>query len=72
MSWIFTRPRVMIVDPELIRMILADKNGQFQKPPLNPLVDLLTLGLSTLEGEQWAKRRKLITPAFHVEKLMVM
>ncbi|XP_034682530.1 cytochrome P450 CYP72A219-like [Vitis riparia] len=72
MSWIFTRPRVMIVDPELIRMILADKNGQFQKPPLSPLVDLLTLGLSTLEGERWAKRRKLLTPAFHVEKLMGM
>ena len=29
-------------------------------------------GLVTLEGEQWAKRRKIINPAFHLEKLNVI
>lgn len=55
-----------------MRFILNDKNGDFQKPPVNPLVDLLTLGVSTLEGEKWAKRRRLITPAFHHHKLQVL
>ncbi|KAE9449787.1 hypothetical protein C3L33_18312, partial [Rhododendron williamsianum] len=55
-----------------MRSILNDKNGDFQKPPVNPLVDLLTLGVSTLEGEKWAKRRRLITPAFHHHKLQGM
>ena len=54
-----------------MRLILADKNGDFVKPPLNPLVDILQLGVSTLEGQRWAKRRRLITPAFHLEKLKV-
>lgn len=71
LSWIETRPRLIIADPELIKLILADKNGHIIKPPLNPLVKLLQLGVTTLEGDQWAKRRRLIIPAFHLEKLKV-
>ncbi|XP_009362696.2 cytochrome P450 72A397 [Pyrus x bretschneideri] len=72
LGWIETRPRLIIADPELIKLILAEKNGQITKPPLNPLVNLLQMGISTLEGEQWAKRRRLIKPAFHLEKLKGM
>ncbi|KAL3500849.1 hypothetical protein ACH5RR_039942 [Cinchona calisaya] len=72
LSWIGTRPRLIIGNAEHIRLIMNDKFGHFQKPPQNPLVDLLTLGISTLEGEKWAKRRRLITPAFHHEKLQGM
>ncbi|KAK2989447.1 hypothetical protein RJ640_018765 [Escallonia rubra] len=71
-AWIETRPRLIVADPELMRLILVDKQGHFQKPPVNPLVDLLTLGVSTLERQKWAKRRKLISPAFHHEKIQGM
>ena len=71
LSWRETRPRLIIADPELMRLILADKNGDFVKPPLNPLVHILQRGVSKLEGKRWAKRRRLITPAFHLEKLKV-
>ena len=72
MCWFGRMPRLIIGDAELVRLILANKNGHFIKPPvLNPLVDLLQLGVSTLEGEKWAKRRRLITPAFHHNKLKV-
>ncbi|KAK3041742.1 hypothetical protein RJ639_000666 [Escallonia herrerae] len=64
-AWIETRPRLIVADPELMRLILVDKQGHFRKPPVNPLVDVLTLGVSTLERQKWAKRRKLISPAFH-------
>ncbi|KAL5989425.1 hypothetical protein ACLOJK_010316 [Asimina triloba] len=30
------------------------------------------MGVSALEGEDWAKRRRMITPAFHLEKLKAM
>ncbi|EEF46132.1 cytochrome P450 72A397 isoform X2 [Ricinus communis] len=72
LSWFGTRPRLILADPEMIRWVLTDKNGHFVKPPLNPLVNLLQLGVSTLEGDKWAKRRKLMTPAFHYEKLKCM
>ncbi|GAY37495.1 hypothetical protein CUMW_029440 [Citrus unshiu] len=72
LGWNGTRPRLTVAEPELIRLVLGDKSGHIIKPPLNPLVDLLQKGVSTLEGESWAKRRKLITPAFHLHKLKGM
>ncbi|CAN6539599.1 unnamed protein product [Malus baccata var. baccata] len=72
LGWMETRPRLIVTDPELIKDILINKNGHFIMPPLNPLVKLLQLGVSTLEGEQWTKRRRIINPAFHLEKLMGM
>ena len=72
MCWRDTRPRLIVADSELIRLILTDKKGHFVKPPQNPLVDLLQLGLTTLDGEQWIKRRRLMTPAFHHDKLKVL
>ncbi|KAH6774172.1 hypothetical protein C2S51_012576 [Perilla frutescens var. frutescens] len=72
LSWHERRPRLLVADAGLMRDILNDKNGHFRKPPTNPLVDLLTLGVSTLEGLQWKKRRNLITPSFHHEKILGM
>ncbi|XP_062097731.1 cytochrome P450 CYP72A616-like [Humulus lupulus] len=72
MCWWERTPRLVIVDSELIRLILADKNGEFVKPPQNPLVNILQLGLPTLVGEQWSKRRRILAPAFHLEKLKRM
>ncbi|GMI92671.1 cytochrome P450, family 72, subfamily A, polypeptide 15 [Hibiscus trionum] len=70
--WTGTRPRLIIKDPELMKEVLANKQGHFQKPPLNPIILVLCRGITTLEGEQWSKRRRLINPAFHLEKLKGM
>ncbi|KAJ9672685.1 hypothetical protein PVL29_026057 [Vitis rotundifolia] len=59
------------MEPELIRDVLL-KHNAFQKPPEHPLVKLLVSGIVSLEGEQWTKRRKIINPAFHLEKLKHM
>ncbi|CAN6539600.1 unnamed protein product [Malus baccata var. baccata] len=72
LGWMETRPRLIVTDPELIKDILVNKNGHFVLQPVNPLVKLLHLGVSTLEGEQWAKRKRIIKPAFHIEKLKAM
>ncbi|XP_047313510.1 cytochrome P450 CYP72A219-like [Impatiens glandulifera] len=72
LSWHGTLPRLIIADAELLKLVLTDKNNHFRKPILNPLVDLLTLGLSTLEGQKWFKRRRILTPAFHHEKIQGM
>ncbi|KAK7401114.1 hypothetical protein VNO78_12429 [Psophocarpus tetragonolobus] len=70
--WFGRTPCILIGDAELVRFILTNKNGHFIKPPLNPLVKLLQLGVATLEGEIWSKRRKLVASAFLVEKLKGM
>ncbi|KAI4351462.1 hypothetical protein L6164_005831 [Bauhinia variegata] len=70
-EWLGTRPRVLIKDPELIKEIL-NKINDFPKLPSNPYFKLLATGLATYEGEKWAKHRKLINPAFNLEKLKIM
>jgi len=59
---------VNITDPEQIKDVF-NKMYDFQKPNANPHVRLLANGLVNLEGEQWSKHRKIINPAFHLEKL---
>ncbi|XP_059433014.1 cytochrome P450 CYP72A616-like [Corylus avellana] len=72
MFWIGTTPKLVIKDPKTMKEILSNKLGHFQKPPLNPLILILTKGTATLEGEQWDKRRRIINPAFNLEKLKGM
>ncbi|XP_050219667.1 cytochrome P450 CYP72A616-like [Mercurialis annua] len=72
MFWNGKTPRLIISDPELMKEVLSNKLGHIQKPPLTPLILILAKGLTVLEGEKWAKHRKLINPAFHLEKLKGM
>ena len=65
------QPMVHIIEPALIREIFAN-NYLFQKVRGgNPLTKLLARGLADADTDQWAKHRKIINPAFHVEKLKV-
>ena len=70
-TWMGPQPMVHITEPALIREILAN-NYLFQKARAgNPLVKLLARGLVDADSDLWAKHRKIINPAFHVEKLKV-
>ncbi|OAY27063.1 cytochrome P450 72A397 isoform X2 [Manihot esculenta] len=70
--WFGTTPRLIICDPELIKEVLANRLGHFEKPLVNPLLRLLARGVTDLQGEKWAERRKVINPAFQLEKLKGM
>ncbi|XP_051152170.1 cytochrome P450 CYP72A219-like [Andrographis paniculata] len=70
-QWFGPRPTVIVWEPEHIREILS-KNYLFQKPPGNPAVGRIARGVASMETDKWAKHRKLINPAFHVEKLKFM
>ncbi|XP_027172967.1 cytochrome P450 CYP72A219-like [Coffea eugenioides] len=69
--WFGPTPAVVIVDPNLMKEI-TQKVDVFPKPRLNAITKLLVQGVVTYEGEKWAKHRKLLNPAFHVEKLKLM
>ncbi|RVW44087.1 Cytochrome P450 72A15 [Vitis vinifera] len=70
--WAGTTPRLIVMDPGMIKEVLSNKQGHFQKPYISPLILTLARGLTALEGEVWAKQRRIINPAFHLEKLKVM
>lgn len=67
--WFGPWPRLNVVDPVMIREILK-KNDVYQKP-LPEMGKILSGGLVVLEGEKWAKHRKIVNPAFHLDKLKV-
>ncbi|KAK7401723.1 hypothetical protein VNO78_13425 [Psophocarpus tetragonolobus] len=69
--WFGSIPRVTLAEPDLIKDVL-NKIYDFGKPDLNPLVMLLVPGLVKLEGEKWSRHRKIINPAFNLEKLKEM
>nr|AZZ89572.1 cytochrome P450 monooxygenase [Lagerstroemia speciosa] len=68
--WTGTSPRVFLMHPEQLKDIFS-KIYDFQK--LNsPLGKLLVRGVVTYDGDKWAMHRKIINPAFHIEKLKLM
>ncbi|KAL5151417.1 Cytochrome P450 72A68 [Glycine soja] len=69
--WFGPIPRVTLTDPEQIKDVL-NKIYDFGKPDMNPHVRLLAPGLVSHEGEKWSKHRKIINPAFNLEKLKNM
>jgi cytochrome P450 family 3 subfamily A len=70
-TWLGPTPRVIVNDPKLVREIMANKFGHFQKRKHTGIVRRLANGLVNHEGEKWAAHRKIINPAFHLEKLKV-
>ncbi|KAL5220958.1 hypothetical protein ABZP36_025671 [Zizania latifolia] len=71
-TWFGPLPRVTITKPELVREVLANKFGHFEKVKFGRLQRLLHNGIGSHEGEKWAKHRRIINPAFHLEKLKLM
>lgn len=69
--WFGPIPVIQISKPELIKELLI-KTDEFRKVKLSPIFNRLLPGLISCEEEKWVKHRKLINPAFHVEKLKVI
>nr|XP_029118323.1 cytochrome P450 734A1 isoform X2 [Elaeis guineensis] len=68
--WFGPRPRLAIVEPELVRVVMTDSTGRFEKVGFNPLAkQLFGEGLPGLKGRTWARHRRLIAPAFNMERI---
>ncbi|KAK9059917.1 hypothetical protein SSX86_020621 [Deinandra increscens subsp. villosa] len=71
-TWMGTQPLLHVSEPTMIQDVLLNYN-KYQKPKGgNPLIKLLVKGLAHVDGDQWVKHRKIINPAFHMEKLKHM
>ncbi|KAH7565914.1 hypothetical protein JRO89_XS08G0037900 [Xanthoceras sorbifolium] len=70
--WVGIIPRVSIMDPKLIKEIMLNKSGDFPQLEGNSFTKLFATGLASYDGDKWAIHRKILNPAFHIEKLKQM
>ncbi|KAL6615621.1 hypothetical protein ACP70R_037891 [Stipagrostis hirtigluma subsp. patula] len=72
MYWFGPIPKVTIVDPNVAKDVLSNKFGHFEKLKFPALSKLFSRGLANHEGGKWVKHRRILNPAFHMEKLKLM
>lgn len=70
--WMGSKPRVCITDAEHVKQVLSNKFGFYPKPKPSGLeLAILGRGLFTIDGSDWARHRRIVSPAFTMDKLKV-
>ena len=70
--WFGALPTLCVADVDLVKQVLAERTGLFPKNYLNANLEvLLGKGLILVNGEDWKRHRKVVHPAFNLEKLKV-
>lgn len=70
--WFGYEPRIVLTDAELIRQLLSSKhvNDCGRSPLVQKMLSvLLGKGVFSVNGEQWSHQRRIVAPAFNMEKL---
>ncbi|XP_022140103.1 cytochrome P450 CYP72A219-like [Momordica charantia] len=70
-TWNGPIPSVLTMEPEQVKTAFMQVDD-FRKPKMDHLIKLIADGLVNHEGPKWEKHRKIINPAFHLEKLKDM
>lgn len=71
--WFGAKPRICVFDYELVRQILSSKSGHFPKNDAHPnVLELLGKGLVLVNGVDWVRHRRVIDPAFAMDKIKVI
>ncbi|KAL5657188.1 hypothetical protein ACJX0J_030351, partial [Zea mays] len=68
--WMGSWPRVCLFDYESVRQVLFNKSGHFFKDDAHPtILAMLGKGLVLVEGTDWVRHRRVVNPAFGMDKL---
>ncbi|KAI9079533.1 hypothetical protein K1719_038505 [Acacia pycnantha] len=66
--WFGQTPMLILMDLELIKDTL-NRHLDFTKCHFFPTTEYIAPGVAGYDGEQWAKHRKILHPAFNFDKL---
>jgi cytochrome P450 len=72
--WFGHEPRIVLTDAELIRQLLSSQhlNDCGRSPLVQKMASvMLGKGVFIVNGEQWSHQRRIVAPAFNMEKLKV-
>ncbi|CAN0916595.1 Cytochrome P450 CYP749A22 [Linum grandiflorum] len=73
LQWYGSRAQLVVTEPDLIKEVLAAKDGSYEKEAFLVIMrDLLGDGLVVSRGEKWTKMRRLANHGFHGESLKGM
>ncbi|TVU12235.1 hypothetical protein EJB05_45868, partial [Eragrostis curvula] len=73
LSWNGPRPALCAGNYDMVKRILSDRSGLYAKPDPGPdIMALLGMGLVFTEGDDWARHRRVVHPAFAMDKLKAM
>ncbi|CAL1411012.1 unnamed protein product [Linum trigynum] len=68
--WFGSTPRLAISDPVIVKEVLMNSNGTFQRLDSNPLSkQLMGDGLLELKGQKWAVHRRIAALALNMEQV---
>ncbi|XP_075499503.1 cytochrome P450 CYP72A219-like [Primulina tabacum] len=70
--WMGPTPKVIITDTDLVKEVMSNNYTYLKQSSPNPITKKLIQGVVLLETDKWAKHRKIINPAFYIEKLKLM
>ncbi|KAG0550967.1 hypothetical protein BDA96_01G383400 [Sorghum bicolor] len=71
--WFGPQPRICLLDYESVRQVLFNKSGHFFKNDAHPtILAMLGKGLVLVEGTDWVRHRRVVNPAFAMDKLKMM
>ncbi|KAG9451182.1 hypothetical protein H6P81_011147 [Aristolochia fimbriata] len=71
--WFETEPRVCITEPELVKEVLSNKFGFYNKPEVRPsVIAMIGRGLVLTEGLDWVRHRRIVNPAFNIDNIKVL
>uniref|UniRef100_A0A0E0DY84 Cytochrome P450 n=1 Tax=Oryza meridionalis TaxID=40149 RepID=A0A0E0DY84_9ORYZ len=72
-SWTGPFPALCVGDYGMAKEILADRTGLYAKPdPGASILALFGNGLAFVNGDDWARHRRVVHPAFAMDKLRMM
>ena len=70
--WFGARPSLSVADVNTVKQVLSDRSGLYPKSIGNPhIARLLGKGLVLTDGDDWKRHRKVVHPAFNMDKLKV-
>ncbi|KAJ8762404.1 hypothetical protein K2173_007564 [Erythroxylum novogranatense] len=70
LSWFGSKPRLAISDPDMLKEVLMNTPGSFDRVKHNPQAkELFGQGLVGLTGEKWALHRRICNQAFNMERV---
>ncbi|KAK1293015.1 hypothetical protein QJS10_CPB17g00836 [Acorus calamus] len=71
--WFGLQPRICITNPDMVKQVLSNKFDFYTKDKPRPAIAaLLGKGLVMTNGTDWVRHRRVVSPAFTMDKLKVM